>query len=95
MKTDTNWMVRAACAKDPSLFDAFFPSQEQSSREKYSTARRICMHCPVKTPCVAYAISEDISHGMWGGMTRNERRRLTPGQKREIFEVAREEVKNL
>jgi len=92
---DTGWMLRAECSKDPKVFDLFFPSQQESSREKYSHARRVCARCPVKSPCAAYAISNDIIHGLWGGMTRGQRKKLTLEEKREIFRLAREEVKGI
>lgn len=32
----------------------------------------MCATCPVKTACLAAATDDD--HGIWGGMTRDERR---------------------
>jgi WhiB family redox-sensing transcriptional regulator len=39
-------------------------------------ARRICADCPVKAPCLEYALANRIDHGVWGGTSERERRRI-------------------
>jgi WhiB family redox-sensing transcriptional regulator len=39
-------------------------------------ARRICAECPVQAPCLEYALVERIDHGVWGGASERERRRI-------------------
>jgi WhiB family redox-sensing transcriptional regulator len=39
-------------------------------------ARRICADCPVKEPCLEYALHNRIEHGVWGGASERERRRI-------------------
>jgi hypothetical protein len=39
-------------------------------------ARRICADCPVKEPCLEYALYNRIEHGVWGGASERERRRI-------------------
>jgi WhiB family redox-sensing transcriptional regulator len=39
-------------------------------------ARRICATCPVKLPCLEYALASGIDHGVWGGASERERRRI-------------------
>lgn len=39
-------------------------------------AKRICHGCPVKANCLAEALDNRIEHGVWGGMTERERRKL-------------------
>jgi len=39
-------------------------------------ARRICVDCPVKQPCLEYALENRIDHGVWGGCSERERRRI-------------------
>jgi WhiB family redox-sensing transcriptional regulator len=39
-------------------------------------ARKICSTCPVRDHCLEYALSEQIEHGVWGGMSERARRRL-------------------
>lgn len=41
-----------------------------------SDAKRVCATCPVQHPCLAYAMDNGIGHGIWGGLTEKERRRL-------------------
>jgi Transcription factor WhiB len=50
----------------------FFPGRGESAEP----ARRICASCPVRQPCLDYAISHAISHGIWGGLTERDRRAL-------------------
>jgi predicted unusual protein kinase regulating ubiquinone biosynthesis (AarF/ABC1/UbiB family) len=35
--------------------------------------------CPVRQPCLDYAISNRITNGIWGGLTERERRTLRSG----------------
>ena len=39
-------------------------------------ARQVCAACPVRQPCLDYAISNRIAYGIWGGLTERERRAL-------------------
>nr|MDQ6928977.1 WhiB family transcriptional regulator [Actinomycetota bacterium] len=39
-------------------------------------ARRVCIDCPVKSPCLEYALANSIDHGVWGGASERERRRI-------------------
>ena len=67
---DTSWMSHGNCAhRDPSMF---FPSDGVG----VEIARRACEDCPVKEPCLEYAIVERIDHGVWGGCSERERRRI-------------------
>ncbi|MFM7068849.1 MAG: WhiB family transcriptional regulator [Actinomycetes bacterium] len=67
---DTDWMAAGNCAdKPPSLF---FPSDGVG----VDVARRVCDGCPVKAQCLEYAIENRIDHGVWGGTSERERRRI-------------------
>ena len=35
--------------------------------------------CPVRQPCLDYAVTNRIVHGVWGGLTERERRALQSG----------------
>jgi hypothetical protein len=39
-------------------------------------ARQVCASCPVCEPCLEYALSNRITHGIWGGLSERERRPL-------------------
>jgi hypothetical protein len=52
--------------------EVFFPERGESA----GPARRVCAACPVRQPCLDYAISNRIVHGIWGGLTERERRAL-------------------
>jgi WhiB family redox-sensing transcriptional regulator len=39
-------------------------------------ARRICASCPVQHECLEYALRNRIDHGVWGGCSERERRRI-------------------
>lgn len=51
---------------------------EEGPKEHSAKAISICKTCPVKQPCLRYALrlSPADDHGVWGGTTRNERLKL-------------------
>ncbi len=64
------WMLGARCREmDPS---EFFPSDGVG----VEVARRVCEDCPVRTDCLEYALTYRIDHGVWGGASERERRRI-------------------
>ena len=69
-----SWMAEAACrGEDTALF---FIERGGSTTE----AKALCAECPVKEPCLAYAIEHDLD-GVWAGTTRRSRARSkTPGR---------------
>jgi WhiB family redox-sensing transcriptional regulator len=50
----------------------FFPGRGEPAEP----ARQICASCPVRQPCLDYALSHAITHGIWGGLTERDRRAL-------------------
>jgi WhiB family redox-sensing transcriptional regulator len=67
---DTEWMAAGNCAHEPPA--TFFPSDGVG----VEVARRICDGCPVKEPCLEHALAHRIDHGVWGGCSERERRRI-------------------
>jgi WhiB family redox-sensing transcriptional regulator len=67
---DTSWMTEGKCRELPPA--TFFPSDGVG----VEVARRICADCPVKSPCLEYALYNRIEHGVWGGASERERRRI-------------------
>ena len=67
---DADWMAKGNCREEsPSVF---FPSDGVG----VEFARKICATCPVKEPCLEYALGNGIDHGVWGGASERERRRI-------------------
>ena len=72
---ETDWMARGRCREmDPRVF---FPSDGIGVHE----ARRICDECPVKGPCLEYALANHVDHGVWGGTSERQRRRILKKRK--------------
>jgi WhiB family redox-sensing transcriptional regulator len=65
-----DWMAKGNCAMEPP--STFFPSDGAGVEH----ARRICATCPVKDDCLEYALRNRIDHGVWGGCSERERRRI-------------------
>lgn len=67
---ETTWMHQGNCRHHPP--STFFPSDGVG----VDVARQICVGCPVKEQCLEYALAERIDHGVWGGTSERERRRI-------------------
>lgn len=64
------WRQHGACrGTDP---DIFYPVSD----EEAEPAKVICATCPVREPCLEYALATRERDGVWGGATERERRRL-------------------
>jgi len=68
------WRERAGCRGAD--LDLFFPGRGESAEP----ARRVCAACPVREPCLDYALSHGITHGIWGGLAERDRRALRSGR---------------
>ncbi|MGP0028926.1 MAG: WhiB family transcriptional regulator [Acidimicrobiales bacterium] len=67
---NTEWMARGKCKEVAP--DIFFPSDGMGVQ----VAQRICADCPVSKACLEYALEHHIDHGVWGGCSERERRRI-------------------
>lgn len=38
------------------------------------TAKKICADCPIRQTCLEFGIATNVRYGIWGGMTRRERK---------------------
>ncbi|TML20021.1 MAG: WhiB family transcriptional regulator [Actinobacteria bacterium] len=74
-------MAEGNCAHEKPT--VFFPSDGVG----VEVARRICATCPVKEPCLEYALEQRIDHGVWGGCSERERRRILK-RRRDLAEMA-------
>lgn len=67
---DVDWTSRAECAgMDASLF---FPERGEATKH----AKATCARCPVLDQRRTYALAHREVHGIWGGLSERERRRL-------------------
>ena len=65
-----SWMAHGKCVGQSP--DVFFPSDGVG----VEVARKICHECLVQEVCLAYALGNRIKHGMWGGRSERQRRRM-------------------
>lgn len=65
-----DWKLEGApCASgkhDPEMWFSMTP-------DLLSAAKSLCEGCPVRERCLNYAIDQRLSHGVWGGLTGDER----------------------
>ena len=73
-RSATNWRSAGAClSADPDLFfpiTAKGPAQRQIAR-----AKAICAECRVRLECLEFARTYDLTYGIWGGTTPEDRQR--------------------
>ncbi|MFJ4686901.1 WhiB family transcriptional regulator [Streptomyces sp. NPDC091377] len=76
----TNWRERAACRHhDPELF---FPvGSDGPALLQTERAKAVCRACPVRQPCLRYALEEGEGAGVWGGASETERRQRRAEQR--------------
>jgi WhiB family transcriptional regulator, redox-sensing transcriptional regulator len=63
-----SWFDRAACRGIAT--GLFYPGHGDPGTE----ARAVCAGFPVSGPCGQLAAANHEAHGIWGGLTRNDRR---------------------
>lgn len=70
-----SWWELAACQRvDPELF--FPASQIGPARTQVATAKAVCAACKVRQKCLDYAMATCQVHGVWGGLSEEERHAL-------------------
>jgi WhiB family redox-sensing transcriptional regulator len=70
------WQEKAAC-KGPQSAVFFPPSYVERKDQKEAREQRakaICASCPVRQPCLDYALDIREPHGIWGGLNELERK---------------------
>jgi WhiB family transcriptional regulator, redox-sensing transcriptional regulator len=72
--SDELWSRAACSTSDP---DLFFPlSSAGPALRQVRLAKAICARCEIRQACLDYALDSGPIHGIWGGMTEEERLRL-------------------
>ncbi len=74
---DAEWMEQGKCREVAP--DTFFPSDGLGVIK----AQRICAKCPVQNACLEYALENHIDHGVWGGRSERERRRILRARRKQ------------
>jgi WhiB family redox-sensing transcriptional regulator len=69
---EQEWKNDAACKGVER--SVFFPTIGYNQHSKH--AIKICKTCPVKKRCAEFAINNNISNGIWGGLNPNQRQQL-------------------
>jgi len=77
-----DWARSAACSEaDP---DLFFSSDESAQ----ATALGLCEGCPVREPCLHFAVLDGQMHGVWGGTLEARRRQMIRDRRRRVRDAA-------
>ena len=75
---DELWQVKAACRGPHAA--VFFPpthfERKDEKEEREARAKAICAACPVRKPCLEYALRIREPHGIWGGLNEVERKQV-------------------
>ena len=70
VSVNQDWRQAGMCrGLEPEIF---YPESD----EEADVAKEICAQCVVRVPCLEYALARREKHGVWGGATERERRRI-------------------
>ena len=71
-RPDAPWRMLAACRYAPA--EIFFP--EKTGIANAAKAKAVCLTCEVSSQCLQYALEHEERHGVWGGLSETERKKL-------------------
>ncbi|MEU8829410.1 WhiB family transcriptional regulator [Streptomyces sp900116325] len=77
MIPNDTWREDALCRQTDA--ELFFPERGGSTRD----AKGICLACEVRTQCLDFALDTGQNHGIWGGVSERELRRLARARRAE------------
>jgi WhiB family redox-sensing transcriptional regulator len=79
----TDWRHQAACRdEDPELFFAI--GESGPALLQVEEAKAVCRRCPVMQECRQWALETGQEHGVSGGLSEGERRRLKRQRARKV-----------
>ncbi len=78
------WRAEASCRGHE--LSVFFP--DEGDLAGIDRAKAICENCPVNDLCLSYAVETNQTEGIWGGATKQERRRLRRRWLKELREAS-------
>ena len=67
------WRHAACRGEDPELWYPFSSKSPLDVNAAGETAKDICRRCPHRQECVQWAVHLDDQHGIWGGLTPEQR----------------------
>lgn len=78
MSRELDWQDKAACkGTDVELFFLPHNSRGDDKRRRLAAAKAICSGCVVRAECLEYAVRTEQPFGVWGGLSEEERQRLS------------------
>lgn len=70
---NTEWLREAACnPADAHLFAS--DPEDPAEPQVHLAAKEICARCPVAQQCRDFAVDQDLTTGVWGGLSPAERK---------------------
>lgn len=81
------WKDRASCnGMDNGIFVIAEELRGKNQLQEYKKAIEICKQCEVRSECLAYAVQNSLTEGVWGGLIPFQRKGLKYfSTMREIF----------
>jgi WhiB family redox-sensing transcriptional regulator len=80
-----NWRERAECLKaDPEVFFSGDVRKVNSNDPNTLEAKKYCGVCVVRLTCLEVALVNKEGYGIWGGLTTNERKKITREANRNV-----------
>jgi WhiB family transcriptional regulator, redox-sensing transcriptional regulator len=81
LRTPMTWTEQAACRSvDPELF---FPLTSYGpGKYQIEQAREVCSGCAIRAVCLDWSVTNAVVHGVWGGLSEDERRLLVHQRQR-------------
>jgi len=71
----SDWTAEGLCR---GMTDLFYPAR--GDNEGLNAAKAVCERCPVKAPCLEFAMVFEETEGVWGGTSGRDRRALRKAQ---------------
>lgn len=68
---ENDWTRKAKCRGLPNNW--FFPEPNDGEA---TAAKDVCRRCLVRLECLDFALRTSQKHGIWGGLSERERRRV-------------------
>ena len=73
------WVIRPHLSHVPWVFPIGNTGPALAQIEE---AKKVCARCEVRAECLAWALEAGQDHGVWGGMSEDERRAIKRRQSR-------------